>query len=250
MDAHGLTLACATTAEGRAARRAGLRAALVGLGAVNGVPDGELVSFGVAGALDGLPNGTVIDATRVVDERGETLWEGPGLGVPGAVAGTILATERIVDEPAERARLHRATGADAVDLESGTLARSGRLRGVLRAVADTPERRLNGICDAVTPRGRYDWAGMARAFARAPRGFARAALDGKRALDDLDRPVDAGAERARCREQDALSHASTSTSRRLTSRGHAFRRARRARSRPASAQARARSRPSRTAPRA
>ena len=185
MDPHGVTAACATTAEERAARRAGLRSALVGLGGVNGLPEGELVSFGLAGALDGLRTGTVIDATRVVDERGETLWEGAGLGVPGAVLGTILAAERVVDEPAERERLHRATGADAADLESGVLARSGRLRGVLRAVGDTPERRLHGLCDAVTPAGRYDWPGMARAFVRSPRGFARAAADGKRALDAL-----------------------------------------------------------------
>jgi adenosylhomocysteine nucleosidase len=185
VDADRLTAACATAAEERAARRAGLRSSVVGLGGVNGLPEGELVSFGVAGALDGLRAGTVVDATRVVDERGETLWEGSGLGVPGAVPGTILAAERVVDEPAERARLHRETGADAVDLESGVLARSGRLRGVVRAVSDTPERRLHGICDAVTPAGRYDWAGIAKAFARSPRGFARAAADGKRALDAL-----------------------------------------------------------------
>ena len=186
MDAHRLTAACATTAEERAARRAGLRTSLVGLAGANGLPEGELVSFGLAGALDGVPSGTVIDATRVVDERGETRWEGEGLGVPGAVPGTILAAERVVDEPAERERLHRATGADAVDLESGVLARSGRLRGVVRAVSDTPERRLHGICDAVTPEGRYDWSGIAGAFARSPGGFVRAAADGKRALGALD----------------------------------------------------------------
>jgi adenosylhomocysteine nucleosidase len=185
VDADRLTAACATTAEERAARRAGLRSSVVGLAGVNGLPEEELVSFGLAGALDGLRTATVIDATRVVDERGETLWQGSGLGVPGAVPGTILAAERVVDEPAERARLHRETGADAVDLESGVLARSGRLRGVLRAVGDTPERRLHGICDAVTPAGRYDWAGIAKAFARSPRGFAQAAADGKRALDAL-----------------------------------------------------------------
>src|SRR5439155_11521698 len=65
--ADRLILACATTAEARAARRAGLRTALVGLRGVNGVPDGEVVSYGLAGALDGLPRGTVLDATRVVD---------------------------------------------------------------------------------------------------------------------------------------------------------------------------------------
>jgi hypothetical protein len=185
LDADGLTLACATTAEERAAKRAGAHAALIGLGGVNGLPEGELVSYGLAGALDGLACGTVVDAVRVVDERGETLWEGEPLGVPGALRGTILATERVVDDPEERGRLHEATGADAVDLESGVLARSGRLRGVLRVVSDTPERGLHGICNAVTPRGGYDWVGMARAFAVAPRGFAQAAADGKRALDAL-----------------------------------------------------------------
>jgi len=185
LEPDGLTAACATTAEERAARRAGLATALVGLRGVNGVPDGDVVSYGLAGALDGLPRGTVLDAVRVVDETGAVLWEGEPLGVPGAVRGTILATERVVDDPAERRELHERTGADAVDLESGVLARSGRLRGVLRAVSDTPERGLNRICDAVKPEGPYDWAGIARGLARSPVGFVRAGLDGKRALDSL-----------------------------------------------------------------
>ena len=185
MVADGVILACATTAEERAARRAGLPTALVGLRGVNGLPEGEVVSFGLAGALDGLPTGTVVDAVRVVDETGAVLWEGEPLGVPGAVRGTILATERVVDDPAERRGLHERTGADAVDLESGVLARSGRLRGVVRAVSDTPERGLHGICDAVKPEGPYDWAGIARGLARSPVGFVRAGLDGKRALDSL-----------------------------------------------------------------
>ena len=185
MVADRLVAACATTAEERAARRAGLRTALVGLRGVNGVPEGDVVSYGLAGALDGLPTGTVVDAMRVVDETGAVLWEGEPLGVPGAVRGTILASERIVDDPAERRELHERTGADAVDLESGPLARSGHLRGVLRAVSDTPERRLHGICDAVKPEGPYDWGGIARGLARSPIGFLRAGLDGKRALDSL-----------------------------------------------------------------
>ena len=41
-----MTLACATAAELRAARRARVGSALVGLGAANGVPEGPLVSFG------------------------------------------------------------------------------------------------------------------------------------------------------------------------------------------------------------
>src|SRR5207253_8958738 len=140
VDADGLTFACAMTVEERIARRLG-RTALVGLGASKGVPEGRLVSFGIAGALaDDLPIGTVIDATRVVDESGDVLWEGGPLGAAPARTGTILGATRIVDDPDERARLHARTGADAVDMESGALARSGRLVGCLRAISDTPTR--------------------------------------------------------------------------------------------------------------
>ena len=183
-----MTLACATAAELRVARRSAsnVRAALVGLGARNELPEGDLVSFGLAGALrDGLDSGTVVDATRVVDVEGTVLWEGGPLGVPGAEPVTMLAAERVVDNPAERRRLHERTGADAADLESGPLARSGRLRGVVRAVSDTPARPLDGIAAGVKPDGSYDWPALARAFARSPRGFVRAASDAQRALGRL-----------------------------------------------------------------
>ena len=127
MDADGVTLACATAAEARAARRAGARTALVGLGAANGIPDGPLVSFGLAGALrTDLPAGTVLDATRVVAADGSVLWEGGPLGVPGSQEGTILAADAIVDDPAERRRLHELTVADAADFESVPFAMSSR----------------------------------------------------------------------------------------------------------------------------
>ena len=135
---------------------------------------------------DGLACGDVIDATRVVDADGAVLWEGPPLGVSGARAGTILAIDVLVDDPVRRRELYERTGADAVDLESGALARTGRLVGVLRAVSDTPERGLSGIAGAVDPEGRTDWSGLALAFARAPRGFARAAADARRALKRLE----------------------------------------------------------------
>ena len=186
MDADGLVLACATRAELRAARGAGARAALVGLGARNGVPEGPLVSFGLAGALrDDLPVGTVLDATRVVDADGAVLWSGDGLGIGDPA--TVLAADSIVDDAEERRRLHERSGADAADLESGPLARSGRLRGVVRAVSDTPERPLDGIVGAVTPAGELSWSGLARAFARSPRGFMRSASDARHALAGLER---------------------------------------------------------------
>jgi adenosylhomocysteine nucleosidase len=186
MDADGVTFACATAAELRAARRSGARAEQVGLGARNGVPAGPVVSFGLAGALrDGLAPGTVVDATKIVDVEGTVLWEDGPLGVPGAQPVTILAVDAIVDDPAERRRLHEQTGADAADLESGPLARSGRLRGVLRAVSDTPSRPLEGLAGGVKQNGGYDWATLARVFARSPRGFVRSAFDAQRALGRL-----------------------------------------------------------------
>jgi nucleoside phosphorylase len=187
LDVDGLTFAVAMTAEERIARKLG-RTARIGLGAANGVPEGRLVSFGIAGSLRGdLPVGTVIDATRVVDESGATLWEGEPLGVPGARPGTILGASRIVDDPAERAQLREATGADAVDMESGALARSGRLAGCIRAIADTPDRRLGGIAQGAKPSGETDVIGLLRGFAREPRTTVRAARDAIRALRALER---------------------------------------------------------------
>jgi adenosylhomocysteine nucleosidase len=182
MDADRLTLACATAAELRAARGARVRSALVGLGVANGVPDGPLVSFGLAGALrDDLPAGTVLDATRVVDSAGAVLWEGKPLGVAGAHGATILAAESLVDAADERRRLHERTGADAADLESGPLARTGRLQGVLRVVSDTPARPLGALVGGVTRDGRYRWHGVVRGLARSP----RSALSAARALNRL-----------------------------------------------------------------
>ena len=187
MDADGLTMACATTAEVRAGRRAGLRTALVGLAAGEGFPPGKIVSFGLAGALGDALTGTVIDATRVVDEKGQPLWEGGPLGVPGAVGGTLLTSEHVIDDPDERRLMFDRTGAVATDLESGVLARSGRLVGCLRVVSDTPERRLHGLCNAVHDDGTYAWGRMARAFVRSPLGFTRAGADGARAVKALER---------------------------------------------------------------
>ena len=186
MDVDGLTFACALTVEERIARRLG-RTALVGLGASRGVPEGRLVSFGIAGALAAdLPIGTVIDATRVVDESGTVLWEGGPLGAASARPGTILGATRIVDDPLERARLHERTGAEAVDMESGPLARSGRLVGCIRAVSDTPARRLGGVARGATPDGRVDVIGFLRGFAREPLVTLRAAIGARRALKRLE----------------------------------------------------------------
>jgi hypothetical protein len=167
-----MTVVCATRTEARAARRAGLKAAVVGIGAQRALPEGPLVSFGLAGALhDGFACGDVLDAARVVDTNGETLWEGGPLGVDGARRVTILATTAVVDEPAERLDLHRRTGADAADMESGVLALSGRLVGCIRAVSDTPSRPLGPLATVVDVDGSVAWRGVLSALAQPRRTF-------------------------------------------------------------------------------
>lgn len=185
MDADGMTFVCATRLEARAARRAGLRAAVVGIGAARPLPNGPLVSFGLAGALhDSLVPGDVLDAVRIVDAEGETLWEGAPLGVSGARQATMLAADRVVDDPALRRALRERTGADAVDMESGALLASGRLAGCLRAVSDSPARTLGPLARAVDERGRLRPRGIAGLLVR-PRQSLRGLADVRRALRRL-----------------------------------------------------------------
>jgi adenosylhomocysteine nucleosidase len=181
-----LTFCCATTAEERAARKLGVSAVRVGVRAVNGVPEGRLVSFGLAGALHGgVAIGDVLDATRVVAEDGTVLWQGPGLGV--GRGATILGSDALIHDPAERARLHAASGADAVDMESGVLARSGRLAGVLRAISDDAASVIEGVDSTVHPDGRTDVVGLVKWVAAKRGGAVRSMRDALAALRVLER---------------------------------------------------------------
>jgi Phosphorylase superfamily len=189
MDADGLTFACATSAEERVARRLGFDAVRVGVCVANGVPEGRLVSFGLAGSLGELGVGEVLDATRVVDETGTTLWEGPGLGVSGARDGVVLGGDALVHDATERARLREASGADAVDMESGVLARSGRLAGVVRAISDDAGSGVEGVDRTVYADGRTNAAGLVRWVATRRGDALRSMRDTVRALHALEQAV-------------------------------------------------------------
>jgi hypothetical protein len=192
LDADGLTLACATAAEERAARRAGARSARIGLAGAIGLPEGAFVSFGLAGALtDELSCGDVVDADRVVSIDGEILWQGEPLGVPGAKRGTVVAGEHIVDPAGARAALFERTGAIAVDLESGPLARAGKLCGVVRIVSDTPSRPLGELWRSVNLHGDLHLPGFARALVSEPTRTIRAARDASAALRSARRAAEA-----------------------------------------------------------
>jgi hypothetical protein len=189
VDVDGLTFAVATSAEERVARRAGLRAVRVGVRVANGVPEGHLVSFGLAGSLGDLHVGDVLDATRVVDATGTTLWEGPGLGVRGARDGVVLGGDVLVHDPDERARLRAASGADAVDMESGVLARSGRLAGVVRAISDDAGSAIEGVDSTVHADGRTHLAGLLRWIVTRRSDAIRSMRDALRALQALEEAV-------------------------------------------------------------
>ena len=68
----------------------------------------------------------------------------------------------------------------------GPLARSGRLAGCLRAISDTPTRRLGGIAQGATPAGEVDVVGFLRGFVREPVVTLRAAFGARRALKALE----------------------------------------------------------------
>jgi hypothetical protein len=181
-----LTLVCALAVERRAAAQGGASARLVGLGATGPLPQGPLVSFGLAGALvSGLEPGTLLTARRVVDAEGTVLWEDEPLRVPGALTAIVCDAGRVIDDPVERRELARSTGAAVVDTESATLAATGRLAGVVRAISDTPEQPVGKLAHAATSDGGTDWRVVAHALASEPRATLRTALGARRALASL-----------------------------------------------------------------
>ena len=193
MDASlSFTLACALEVEERVARRAGASAARVGLGAGLPLPEGPLVSFGFCGALvPGLEPGTLLTARRVVDAEGTVLWEGEPLDVPGALRAVICAAKAVANEPAERLELAERSGAVAVDMESGALASTGRLAGVLRAVSDAAEEPVGRLGRAARPDGRADWNVVLRAALLEPVTTLRTAIGARRAMTSLSRAAEA-----------------------------------------------------------
>ena len=187
-----VTLACALRMEEKAARKAGAKTALVGLGAGLPLPDGRLVSFGFAGGLEPrFRPGTLVTATKVVDSEGRTLWEGPALEVEGAEPAVVCASDSVANEPEARRDLATRSGASVVDMESGVLASTGRLAGVVRAVSDSGDDPVGRLVCAGRADGGTDWKVVAAAFATEPVKSVRTARDARKASAALTRAAGA-----------------------------------------------------------
>ncbi|MFP4615628.1 MAG: hypothetical protein ACLFRB_07100 [Thiohalorhabdus sp.] len=167
--------------------------------AVEGVE--ALVSWGVAGGLDpALPAGTLILPERLHvpgEATVDAAWRSRLLGalVPRLPVspGPLLHAEEVTGSPAIKADLFRATGAAAVDQESGPVARVARQAGLpfvaLRVVVDPARRGLPRAAQAaLRPDGTLHRPGLLGALLREPAalpGLAALGLDLRRARATL-----------------------------------------------------------------
>ncbi len=107
-----------------------------------------LVSFGFAGGLDpGLPAGALIVPATVLS-GGKVYRTDPALAVRfgGSTGHCLIAGPEVVATVRDKRALHEATGAHAIDLESGSVAQVAELLGLrfiaVRAISDTADRDL------------------------------------------------------------------------------------------------------------
>jgi hopanoid-associated phosphorylase len=116
-------------------------------GSISGV-----ISIGIAGALSpDLRVGDCVIAREIVVGKKrfktDTTWsDGLAGRIPEAKSGTIAGVLQPAGDKAAKAALHFATGADAVDMESGIAAEVAALRGLpfaaLRIISDDASASL------------------------------------------------------------------------------------------------------------
>jgi len=138
-----------------------------------------IISFGVAGGLvpDLVPGDCVV-ASEVVDFRGshrtDAAWSRKLLKmVPSARHAPIAGVNTVVSDPADKRKLHAATGAAAVDMESHLVARLADLHGLsfaaVRVIVDPADRMVPPAARlAMAPGGGTDLSSMLWEIAARP----------------------------------------------------------------------------------
>lgn len=158
-----------------------------------------LISFGIAGGLHPrLETGDVVIGTDVVAKdakfSADEAWTAALLkAVPGAIAGTLAAVEQAVANTADKAALHQASGARAVDMESQHVARlAGAAKlpfAALRVIADPAHRALpKSALAGLKPDGSADVLAVLLEIAKAPGqvpALLKVAGDSRQALNVL-----------------------------------------------------------------
>ena len=132
-----------------------------------------LVSWGSAGGLDpSLGSGTIVVPDRVVDASGNVRasdqeWSrrlrAAASEQLSVAAGAMLHSERPIEDPRHKQRMYADTGAAAVDMESGGIARIADEAGIpwiaVRVVVDPAAAVLPALArSAVRDDGRLDFA--------------------------------------------------------------------------------------------
>ncbi len=108
----------------------------------------SLVSFGLAGGLAPhlAPGALVVPANVMLAGRQYPTDTALSEALGGVAGGTLLAAEAVIASVAGKAERWTGTGAEAVDMESGAVAKAAREAGVpfavLRAVCDPADRAL------------------------------------------------------------------------------------------------------------
>jgi adenosylhomocysteine nucleosidase len=158
-----------------------------------------VISFGIAGGLvDDVVSGDCLlaDAVVTADDRWpcDSAWtRALAERLPDAVAADLAGVDTLVMDASARRKLHRATGATAVDTEShiaaSIAARHALPFAAFRVVCDSVRRGLPPAASgALSKDGRVDGAAVLVAVAKAPRqlpALARTALDARSAFRAL-----------------------------------------------------------------
>lgn len=131
----------------------------------------SIISFGVAGGLSpDLEPGDCIVASSIIDYPAlrptDPLWSGKLLQmIPDARHGPIMGVNAVIADPADKRKLHSATGAIAVDMESHLVARLADSHGLsfaaVRVVIDPADRAVPpAALLAMAPDGGTDMSSM------------------------------------------------------------------------------------------